>query len=65
MVAGYDDDYRVFSNNATTTWVDENNKIQFDPNILAWIDQTKTFTDNGYNNKAILWSDEQWAGAKA
>jgi hypothetical protein len=42
----------------------ENNKIQFDPNILAWIDQTKTFTDNGYNNKAILWSDEQWAGAR-
>lgn len=65
MVAGYDDDYRVFSNNATMTWVDANNKIQFDPNILAWIDQTKTFTDNGYNNKAILWSPEQWAGAKA
>lgn len=65
MVAGYDDDYRVFSNNATTTWVDANNKIQFDPNILAWIEQTKTFTDNGYNNKAILWSPEQWVGAKA
>ena len=65
MVSGFDDDYRVFSNNATTTWVDANNKIQFDPNILAWIEQTKTFTDNGYNNKAILWSPEQMAGAKA
>ncbi|MEN6340452.1 MAG: carbohydrate ABC transporter substrate-binding protein [Clostridiaceae bacterium] len=65
MVSGYDDDYRVFSNNATTTWVDENNKIQFDANILKWIEQTKTFTDNGYNNKAILWSPEQMAGAKA
>lgn len=64
MVSGYDDDYRVFSNNATITWVDENGKIQFDENILKWIDQTKTFTDLGYNDKAILWSDEQWAGAK-
>lgn len=65
MVSGYDDDYRVFSNNATKTWVDESGKIQLDDNILKWIDQTKTFTDNGYNNKAILWSPEQMAGAKA
>ena len=64
MVSGYDDDYRVFSNNATKTWVDSSNKIQFDDNIIKWIEQTKKFTDEGYNNKAILWSDEQWAGAK-
>ena len=65
MVSGYDDDYRVFSNNATKTWVDSSNKIQIDDNIKLWIDQTKKFTDAGYNNKAILWSDAQWAGAKA
>lgn len=65
MVSGYDDDYRVFSNNATKTWVDSTGKIQFDDNILKWIEQTKKFTDEGYNNKAILWSDTQWAGAKA
>ena len=65
MVSGYDDDYRVFSNNATKTWVDSAGKIQIDDNIKLWIDQTKKFTDEGYNNKAILWSDEQWAGAKA
>lgn len=65
MVSGYDDDYRVFSNNATTTWVDASGKIQLDDNILKWIEQTKKFTDEGYNNKAILWSDAQWAGAKA
>ena len=65
MVSGYDDDYRVFSNNATKTWVDDSGKIQIDDNIKLWIDQTKKFTDEGYNNKAILWSDEQWAGAKA
>lgn len=65
MVSGFDDDYRVFSNNATKTWVDSSNKIQFDDNILKWIDQTKKFTDAGYNNKAILWSDVQFAGAKA
>lgn len=65
MVSGYDDDYRVFSNNATKTWVDSTGKIQLDDNILKWIEQTKKFTDEGYNNKAILWSDAQWAGAKA
>jgi len=65
MVSGFDDDYRVFSNNATKTWVDSTGKIQFDDNILKWIDQTKKFTDAGYNNKAILWSDVQFAGAKA
>lgn len=44
MVSGYDDDYRVFSNNATKTWVDSSNKIQIDDNIKLWIDQTKKFT---------------------
>ena len=27
---------------------------------MNWVDQTKTYTDNGYNNKTSLWSD-QWA----
>lgn len=64
MVSGYDDDYRVFSNNATKTWVDSDKKIQLDDSIIKWIEQTKKFTDEGYNNKAILWSDAQFAGAK-
>jgi len=63
MVSGYDDDFRVFSDNVKSPWV-IGNKINIDPSIREWISQTKTYTDNGYNNKASLWSPEQWAGAK-
>jgi hypothetical protein len=62
-VSGYDDDFRVFTDNAKLSWVDKNGKIQIDPNINKWIDQTKTYTDKGYNNKASLWSAESSAGA--
>lgn len=61
MLSGYDDDYRVFANNAEKPWVDENYKIQIDDNITQWIDQTKTYTDLGYNNKGSLWSAESTA----
>ena len=29
-------------------------------NIMKWVDQTKEYTDKGYNNKSSLW-DSQWA----
>lgn len=58
MLSGYDDNYRVYSNNATKPWVDENLKIQIDDKINEWIDQTKRYTDAGYNNKGSLWSAE-------
>lgn len=62
MLSGYDDSYRAFSNNITTKLVDSSDIIQMEsnPQINAWIDQTKTFTTNEYNNKSILW-DTQWA----
>jgi len=63
MVSGYDDDFFVFYDNMTTPWVDKNGKINIDPSIMKWIDQTKLYTDNGYNNKASLWSPESAAGA--
>jgi hypothetical protein len=63
MVSGYDDDFRVFSDNMTAPWVDKNGKINIDPSIQKWIDQTKSYTDKGYNNKAGLWSPESAAGA--
>lgn len=62
MLSGYDDAYRVFSDNVTKKWVDENKKIVIDDNIRAWIAQTKEFTDKGYNNKASLWSAESTQG---
>ena len=27
---------------------------------MKWVDQTKTYTDKGYNNKTSLWTDA-WA----
>ena len=56
ILSGYDDAYRVFSNNVSAPWVDADGKIQIDANIMAWVDQTKAFTDAGYNEKSSLWS---------
>lgn len=58
MLSGYDDSFRVFSNNMDKPWV-EGKTVTVDQNIMNWIEQTKTFTDNGYNNKSSLW-DETW-----
>jgi len=57
MVSGYDDDFRVFTDNMSSPWV-VNGKINIDPMIEKWIDQTKMYTDKGYNNKTSLWSAE-------
>ncbi len=57
MLSGYDDSYRTFSNNVTAPWVDKDNVIRIDANIMKWVDQTKTYTDKGYNNKTTLWAD--------
>jgi hypothetical protein len=63
MLSGFDDAFRVFSDNVTTKWV-VGNKIKVDPQIQRWIDMTKNYTDKGYNNKANLWSAESFQGAK-
>ena len=60
MLSGYDDAYRTFSNNVSAPWVNADKEIIVDDNIMRWVDQTKTYTDNGYNNKNSLWS-EGWA----
>lgn len=56
MVSGYDDTYRVFSNNVSSKWVVDG-KLNIDAQLMAWVDQTKKFTDNGYNEKTSLWGD--------
>ncbi len=48
MTASYAETYRAFSNNCTMPWVNENNELQFDPMIEAWIAQTELFCENGY-----------------
>ncbi|MCH4208198.1 MAG: ABC transporter substrate-binding protein [Solobacterium sp.] len=64
MVSGYDDSYRVFSNNVSEAWVD-GTKIQIDDQLNNWVKQTKSYTDAGYNNKTSLWDDAWAAGMGA
>ena len=59
MLSGYDDSYRTFSNNVSAPWV-TGTTVTVDANIMKWVEQTKEFTDKGYNNKTSLWSDG-WA----
>lgn len=58
MLSGYDDSYRVFSNNVSSPWV-TGTTVTVDPNIMNWVKQTKDYTAKGYNNKTILW-DNKW-----
>ena len=58
MLSGYDDAYRTFSNNVSAPWVD-GTTVKVDPNLMTWVEQTKEFTDKGYNNKTSLW-DTSW-----
>ena len=48
MTASFAETYRPFSNNCTSPWVDEDNNLQFDPMIEAWIAQTEKFVENEY-----------------
>jgi len=59
MLSGYDDAYRVYSNNMSGKWVNDSKVVTLDPQIKAWIKATKTYTDSGYNDKTTLW-DTQW-----
>lgn len=62
MVSGFDDTYRTFSNNVSAPWVN-GDKVVIDPKIEKWIEQTKNYTDKGYNQKTVLWAAE-WASGQ-
>jgi len=59
MLSGYDDSYRTFSNNVSKAWVNANGEVTVDDNLMKWVDQTKEYTEKGYNNGTSLW-DDQW-----
>ena len=62
MLSGFDDAFRVFTDNVTSPWV-VNGKINIDPQVRRWIQQTKEYTDKGYNARANLWSALSGQGA--
>ena len=59
MTASFAETFRTFSNNCSMPWVDANNKLQFDPMITAWIDQTDNYIKNGYTLTAGVWDQEK------
>jgi hypothetical protein len=59
MLSGYDDSYRTFSNNMSQPWANSDGVITLDPQIKAWIKQTKNYTDSQYSHKTKLW-DSDW-----
>ena len=59
MTASFAETFRAFSNNCTMPWVDANNKLQFDPQITAWMDQTENYIKNGYTLTAGVWDAEK------
>lgn len=54
MLSSFADTFRVFSANMSAPWVTDG-KLNLDPQMEAWIKQTKEFTDNGWNNKTDQW----------
>ena len=59
MTASFAETFRTFSNNCTMPWVDKDNKLQFDPQITAWMEQTKKYIENGYTLTAGVWDQEK------
>ena len=56
--SSFADNYRVFSNNATTPWV-TGGQLAIPDAINQWIDQADTYLKNGYTLTSGIWGDEK------
>jgi hypothetical protein len=63
MLSGYDDAFRAYSNAADRAIV-EDGVISIPDAWLKWVDQTKSFSDNDYNQRTRLW-DTAWGAGMA
>ncbi len=59
MTASVEDSYRVFSNNATTPWVDANGNVSIPEAINGWKAQSKLFIEKEYTVNDGVWGDEK------
>lgn len=59
MTASVNDTYRVYSNNVTSPWVVDGT-INYDKNIMKWVEDSKAMYDAGYADTYDLWS-EDWS----
>lgn len=68
MTASESETYRTFSSNVTVPWVDNNGRLQFDEQILAWMAQAKEFSEKGYTINTGIWdppkNDQMFADGK-
>lgn len=55
ILASYDDAYRVYAQNVSGPWVVKGG-LRIDDSLMDWVEQTKEFTDRGYNNNDYQWS---------
>lgn len=56
MTGSYAGNYRVYSNNVSSAWV-EDGKLVIDSAIDAWTEQAKTYMENGYTKPAGVWDE--------
>lgn len=59
ITASVNDTYRVYSNNVTSPWIVDG-KINYDENIMQWVEDSKAMYDAGYTETYDLWS-EDWS----
>lgn len=58
IVSTANDTYRVYSNNVSKKWVDENGTVQIDDNLMKWVEDSKELVDAGETSTYELWSDD-------
>lgn len=59
MTSSVNDTYRVYSNNVSSPWVVDGT-INYDKNIMKWVEDSKAMYDAGYTGTYDLWS-EDWS----
>lgn len=64
MTSTVGDTFRVYSNNISGPWV-QDNKIVVDKNCKQWVDDSKKLVDEGLTTTNDLWTDEWKAGFQA
>ena len=57
VASSVNDTFRVYSNNVTSKWVVDG-KINIDPNLEAWVNDSKALVDAGEAGTHDLWSDD-------
>ncbi len=60
MLSGYTDTFYAFAGQKEKSWVNDNDQIQLDESLKQWVDMTKRFTEQGYNNGSDGFYSEAW-----